>query len=248
MRVLTIILTTVLVMAASIGIGATMYGTGSDGVVYLIDTDAQTTTYVFNGGAQFYGATDGDIVDNIFATTQTGDLYRLNPVSMVSTFVGSSGGVEIRELAKNEVSRILYGTDYESLFIIDVETGEATVVGPLNSAGSVWAMDYDTSINQLVAVSYEDGNMYYVDMATGAATVVGPTGQERITDIWYDTDSGETFGVGNSPDQIYSINTATGEATVLFAIDLNILGLGSTGVNTVSTERTSLDGVKALFR
>ena len=248
MRVLTILLTTVLVMAASISIGATMYGTEIEGGVYLIDTDAQTTTYVFNGGLPFYGATDGDIVDNIFATTLTGDLYRLNPVSMVSTFVGSSGGVEIKELAKNEVSRVLYGTNYESLFIIDVVTGEATVVGPLNAAGSVWAMDYDTSINQLVAISYTDGNLYYVDMATGAATIVGPTGQERITDIWYDADSGEMFGDGHFEHQIYSINTATGAATVLFAIDVNILGLGSTGVNTVPTDKTSLDGVKALFR
>jgi hypothetical protein len=186
----------------------------------------------------------------ILATTIWGDLYRINPVAMTAALVGPSGGPAIKELALNESSQILFGTDYISLYLIDTLTGAAGLLGPLNAPGNVWAMDYDPSLDKLVAVSSDDDNMYYVDMGSGQATLVGPTGQDRITDIWYDQAAGQMFGVGNNPDQIYTLNTATGAATVLFLLPdfLNILGLGWFGDDAVPTEKAAWGEVKSMYR
>ena len=210
-------------------LGAIIYGVGSSDSkgVYLIDTDASTTTFLFDPDIDWHGATDGDDATSFFATLDGGSLYRIDVVGQTATAIGAYSGPQINGLAFNESSGILFGTDNSSLYSIDTTTGSPTLIGSLNGPGTVWAIDYDASIDELVAVNNADQSMYYIDMTTGNGTLIGSTGQTRITDIWYDQLSSSMFGAGSYPNQLYEINSLTGAATVIGSIDEALMGLGN---------------------
>jgi len=158
-------------------------------------------------------------------------------------------GVGMREIAFDESSGTLYGTDYTTLYtipIVPIPGPPYAVSGPPQPVGAhgnrpdqtpfdeVWSLDYDPSIDQLVGTSWraDDGatDLCYFDRGTGAATLVADTGQDRITDIWYSHSSGTMFGVGNGPGRVYSINTTTGTATELGETgpgDPSVLGMAN---------------------
>ena len=153
-------------------------------------------SFCFDLAIDWYGATDGVDTTSFFATPDGGSLYRIDVTVQTATAIGTYGGTQISGLAFNESNGILYGTDNSSLYSIDTVTGLPTLIGSFGGPDTAWAIDYDQSIDELVAVNNTDQSMYYLDMLTGSATIVGLTGQSRITDIWYDPSSGGMFGVG----------------------------------------------------
>lgn len=229
-RICLLVVCSCVVTGTSPACATIVYGVGSFGSegVYVVDTDAITTTLLFaTPGIIWYGATDGDNTTTFFATPDGGSLYRIDVVSNTATAIGTFGGAQINGLAYNESDGVLYGTDNANLYSIDIASGTPTLIGSLNGPEAVWAIDYDASIDKLVAVNNDNESMYYVDMITGNATLVGSTGQTRITDIWYDTVSGSMFGVGSYPHRLFSIDTATGAATTIGTIDEALTGLGN---------------------
>ena len=228
-----------------------VFGTGASGSegIYVVDTDAVSTTLLFaTPGILWYGATDGDDATSFFATPSGGSLYRIDVVGKTATAVGSYGGIAIKELAYNELSGILYGTDYVDLYQIDISSGTPTSIGLLNGPSALWAMDYDSAIDELVGVNQSDNSMYYIDMTTGSATLVGPTSQDRITDVWYDPISGGMFGVGNGPERLFSLNSSTAAATVLGPINENLLGMGRPVPEPVTLGLLALGAVATIGR
>jgi len=70
---------------------------------------------------------------------------------------------------------ILYGWDYDNLWIIDIETCEATLVGPLGidiGYGGYGHFDYDTDI-LYISTYTSSGKLYECDEDTGECTLVG---------------------------------------------------------------------------
>ncbi|GAJ01618.1 unnamed protein product, partial [marine sediment metagenome] len=162
------------------------YGASSNGGIYLVDTSTGSTTVLFNAGITWYGATDGVDAASFFATPYGDTLYRIDVVANTATAIGFYGpGISMRELAYDESANTLYGTDYTNLYSIDVNTAAASFIGALAIGGNFWAMDYDPTIDELVAVEQNTRAMYYIDRNTGTTSFVGATGQSRITDIWY---------------------------------------------------------------
>lgn len=216
----------VLTCTATTAFALPIYGVGSSGV-YLVDTETWASQLLFDIFIDWYGATDGYDSTSFFATPDGGSLYQIDVTVQTATAIGTYGGTQICGLAYNESNGILYGIDNSSLYSIDTATGLPTLIGSFGGPDTVWAIDYDESIDELVAVNNTDQSMYYLDMLTGSATIVGSTGQSRITDIWYDPSSGNVFGVGSYPNQLYELNSLTGVATAIGTIDHALMGLGN---------------------
>ena len=196
-------------------------------------------SHIFNATPNWFGATDGDNPQEFFATPEGGSLYRINPNTQTVTAVGNYGGPAITELAYKEINDILYGTDYDSLYIIDLVTGVATLIGPHNlptgtHVGVFWAMDYHAGLDKLFAVSQETQKLYEVNEINGNITEIGATGAPSITDLWYDKNSGNLYAVANAAggNKHFIINPNTGTATVLAGgadFGHHLLGLGDFG-------------------
>ncbi len=216
------------------------YGVGTRGSrgVYEVDFDARTASLLFpTPDIGWYGATDGDPrhPGTFYATPRGGSLYRVDTETF--TAVGSYGDIAITGLAYDEVRDILYATDYESLYTIDITPGSLTegtptLIGAFTAYGDAWAFDYDASIDELVAMTQACGGTktYHIDRTTGLAEYVGYSCTKRITDVWYDPDSQKMFGVGNDPlrgtGRLYEINSSTGQIIKTACIRYDLLGLG----------------------
>ena len=188
----------------------------------------------------WHGATDGPLTkpNEFYATQQGGSLYLINPNTTTITAVGNYGGeppILIRELGFKELNEVLYGTDYDKLYVINQATGVATLIGDMKDGvvdvDDFWAMDYDEASGELLAISEETNKLYKVDVTDASLTEVGPTTVTRLTDIWYDKYTGNIYAVsnGDAGNKHYIVNRDTGEATPLTGgaeFCCNLLGLG----------------------
>lgn len=218
------------ILGGSASAGVLSYGLAPDGV-YSVDHSSPAATFLFDPGFSFLGATDNLDGLTFYGTPAGGPLYRIDPLAQTATAIGAYGGAEIRELAMNEDTGVLYATDYITLYTVDQTSGAATPVGGMGGLGEYWAMDYHDALNRMFAISNTDDSLYEVDMSTGATTFIGSTGADRISDIWYDDSTQTLFGVtdGAGGDQYYTINTTTGFATFTGSAGSgNLTGLGWT--------------------
>ncbi len=229
-----LMLTLLSVMSSTANCAITYGASGSEGI-YTVDTTAGTTSLLFGTpGIEWYGATDGDNTTSFFATPNGGSLYRIDVVGNTATAIGSYTSANIDGLAYNENTGVLYATDDNNLYTVSTVTGIEALVGNMGVT-TMWALDYDSSLNKLIGVNNTDHIMYDISMTDGSKTAIGNTGNVRITDIWFDNASGTMFGVGNGPDQLYTLNTSTGLATVTASISGNLLGLGAPNVPEPAT-------------
>lgn len=188
----------------------------------------------------WHGATDGPITKpkEFYATEQGGSLYLINPNTATITAVGNYGGPTIRELGFKEPNQVLYGTDYDNLYVINQATGEATLIGDMKVGGVTdvdlfWAMDYDEASGELLAISEATNMLYKVDVNNANLDTIGSTNVTRLTDIWYDKHTGNIYAVsnGDAGNYHYIVNRNTGNAEPIPPPDgvefcCNLLGLG----------------------
>jgi hypothetical protein len=213
--------------------------------VYALDRGASTTSLLFETpGIPWMGAAESLTEDGFYASADT-DLYWIDLVGvqavLIGPFTSPEGALRLRELALDAATGVLYGTDYTYLYQINPATAAATVVGPHDPGladMNMWAMAYDLATGELVGVAHRqvsppgvtprlfEADTYRISPTTGAATLVGPTGQERITDLWYDCASGGMYGIGNFPGLAYSLDVATGAATQIGSpgADMSLMG------------------------
>ncbi len=206
----------------------------------------------------FYGAASSGSPDFFWATTGssyeegTGSaLYKIFPAEKISLPIGSGYGqnprypgnpdyvINMRELAYNDDTGILYGTDYLGLYTIDTATGTASLIGDFGTGidgeliDYVFSMEYDSSsmnlyiTNQKVA---ENGtrlatHLYSVDMTTAVPTYVGDTGTSGLTDMYNSHISGQMFAAANADNRLYQVDPSTGSSILRGNIADNILGL-----------------------
>lgn len=218
--------------------------------VYVVDVVASVASLLFaTPETIWYGSTDGYSWEGFYANTRE-DLYWIDVVGHQAVPIGafmSPGGeaVSVREIALNEVTGILYGTDYKYLYTIAPSTAVCSAVGPHGPGTAnlnMWSMDYDPSIEQLVGVGHRlitpgtgdtpavfAADTYYINQTTGAAALVAAAGQDRISDVWYDHEAGQMLGIGNWPGRLYVLDTTTGVATEIGTLpDMNLMGSAGT--------------------
>ncbi len=234
-------------------------GTGNYNGIYQVDFNSGQTTLLGTTNQDWWGATDAgsEHQDSFYATGKGGSLYRINASTLEVTEVGSYGNKYICALAYDEENDILYGSDYVGLYTINTTNGTPTYIGAMGAYGAAWALDYDASLDKLVAMTKTSfgTRIYFIDPNTGAATHLDSASEKRITDIWYDEEAGKLFGVSNDLKthigKLYEINIdlTAEDVTFTFIDDYegSILGLGSPSGGVVPEPMTmTLFGVGAL--
>lgn len=224
-----------------------LYGVSFEEQIWRIDrTTGAVDLYKDTPGLKWYGATDGPTEESFFATGDGGSLYKVDIAADTITPIGTYGGsMRLRSLAYADpvlptAGGILYGSDYQNLYTIDINTGVATLVGPVTPAGElfvgVWSMDYDP-VKQALFITNLVNNpitlvmttkLYAVNPANAQTTFIGEIADALpIADIWYDHDSGKMLGITQVTGQLYEIDTVTAGVTPIgTAPGENILGLG----------------------
>ncbi|MFA6044557.1 MAG: dockerin type I domain-containing protein [Phycisphaerales bacterium] len=111
----------------------------------------------------------------------SGQLYRIDAVTMLATRVGAPGGGSIGGVDFDADHRALVGIDSSGssprLVRIDTATGARTVVGALGvGAGPFGGLAYNSDDGGLYTIASSTGNLYRVSPLTGVAELVGATG------------------------------------------------------------------------
>ena len=258
--------------------GDTAYGVGAfkgfdafSGIAGLDTTNGTTKMLIPTPGLRWYGATDGPSADTFYAVANPwydinpdpgskldprSELFLINTTDWSVTSFGLINvpdGSPIREIALDNTSGILYGTDYANLYTIPTGGGGVTAafVGPFgprpDASGDpidyVFSMDYDQNAGQLVGTSWRRGadetDLYYFNPATGAGTRVDYTGLQDISDVLYSHSDGKLLGVNRlpQPGQVFDVNTTTATATPLGTIpDVSFYGIANATPGPGSSE------------
>jgi len=199
-------------------------GGGDGGQLYTIDIATGAGTLIGNAGPM-----DGipglaiNSAGEIYGTDRiSGDIYRLDANDGTAYYVSSPGISFLDGIAFDE-NDVLYAIGYDppafTLWTIDVNTGDATPVGPTGDI--IVGLAFDPTDGQLYGSvggflpNVADG-IYQIDKNTGAATLVGTTGLGGATpDLLFDED-GNLFGSkGGSDGRFISIDKNTGAGTVV---------------------------------
>ena len=106
----------------------------------------------------------------------------------------------------------LFGGSSLSLFSIDPDSGEGTLIGN-NSIGGLNGFSFRDD-DTLFAVSND--TLYTIDTDTGSARLIGALGLGQIQGIAFDS-AGTLYGIGGNSFQLVTIDTASGAATQVAA-------------------------------
>jgi len=117
----------------------------------------------------------------------------------------------------------------DQLYMVDVNTGAATVIGPLGFP-SLTGAAFDTNDNILYATQENSsgptgfGGLFSVDVTNGAATHVG--GNRRMMGLAYDSLRDELIGTHVGGSRVYRVDQSNGSVTqVRFGGLFNLNGL-----------------------
>ena len=206
----------------------------------------------------YFGAAGSGMPDFFWATssgnTEYGSgsaLYKVYPAEKTIVPIGNGYGqdprypgnpnyvINIRELAYNDDTGILYGTDYLGLYEIDTATGTASHIGDFGNGidgetiDYVFSMEYDSLSMNMYMTNQKtlpngarlETHLYTVDMATAVPAFVGDTGTSGLTDIYQSHLSDQMIASANLDTRILQVDPLTGLATLRGNIADNILGL-----------------------
>jgi DNA-binding beta-propeller fold protein YncE len=136
-------------------------------------------------------------------------------IGTVSANAGTTGG-----LAYDRVADRIYltSTSLDSVFELDLATGNATLIGPYGPDVVMHGIEWDSSTNTLYAASSTPNAFYKVDTSTGAATLIGNIGLTSFNNLGYDSDNDVMYMTNSNTDSLYRINRATGVPTLVGAL------------------------------
>jgi hypothetical protein len=143
-------------------------------------------------------------------------LYEIDRTTGTKTQIGTaSGGATTGGLAYDAASQILYltSTSLDSLFTLNLDTFEATLVGAYNQDVVMHGLEWNSSNNTLYGGS--NGNIYTIDTATGNASLLSNTGITSFANLGYDSTNNVMYMTSSSTDSSYTLDLDFGIATLL---------------------------------
>lgn len=129
----------------------------------------------------------------------------------VSSNAGTTGG-----LAWDPVSNTVWvtSTSLDSLFTLDLDTGNATLVGAYGDPTLVMhGLEYDTSTGTLYGGS--NGDLFRIDKNTGFATQIGDTGLTSFHNLGYVPTTDTLYATNSGSDSFYIMDRNTGAPTLV---------------------------------
>ncbi|HSS20901.1 MAG TPA: Calx-beta domain-containing protein [Pyrinomonadaceae bacterium] len=175
--------------------------------------------------------TPGPVVDTLYGTTETGQLFKVNlstgagtPAAALPAF--GTAEIEFNNTTRRGFTQLPYGNEAHEF---DIETGEVLGFIILDGAaftGLEWVGPtlYGASANESRSGSSE---LRTIDPSTGASTLIGATGiANPISGLAYDTTSSTMYGLtedvsGGGPSNLVTVNLTTGAATMIGAVGFN---------------------------
>ncbi len=107
-------------------------------------------------------------------------------------------------------------TSLDSLFIVDLSTGSATLVGLYGDSAIVMhGLEWDSSTGTLYGASSHNNDLYNFDINTGAATPIGTSGLSSFINLGYDSDADVMYATNCGADSFYRMNRADGTVTLI---------------------------------
>jgi hypothetical protein len=143
-----------------------------------------------------------------------------DPMSADYIEVGPSGLSELLALAFHEKTKTMYGMSSKNLYTIDMDNGDATLVGSMGNSGLMISMDCnDDGIMYSYELDFSSGDAYTIDLETGRATKLGETGVSLNfgQDMAYDWDEDTmyvcAFNYGTFAPELHTMDMETGDFT-----------------------------------
>jgi len=139
-----------------------------------------------------------------------GWLWTIDEVTGDMTLIGG-GGIGLNGLAYDLTTGLMYGASGTELYSINMNNGDQTLVGSLNTGGLVIGIAFDGEGN-LYGEDLND-NLYSINPLTGAATLIGPLGidlnyaQDMAYDITWDV---LYLAAYTGTGQLYTCDVTTG--------------------------------------
>ncbi len=190
----------------------------------IIEPDQPTSvfaaTFIANDFSIHYGlATDGgDLAQDTFIAidTETGEYEVLGTVS-------GGPGDTWTSMKWDHSTSTLYASTIDALYTIDPGSLEASLVGPIEPAGTVISIAISPE-GLMYGIDITNDVLLAIDKTTGDASAIGPLGfsPSFAQDMDFDQSDGTLywggyFGGGDS--QVLTIDTETGAATSLGDVD-----------------------------
>lgn len=201
------------------------YSISSSTRLYRIDLlDGRPSSVISLGSNRnFAGLAFGPDHQLYAIETRTGALYRIDPITGVTTELGPllwSVGTLGLTFDSDGVLWMLSGS---RLHRINHQTGVATLVHSLDILGDSLAWDGE----RLFAIQHTTDDLYEIDRATGDVNLVGSLDPIEVSNSGLTADvGGVLIGIGTNPEQIFRVDKSTGSATLLSRPDrLNFASL-----------------------
>jgi hypothetical protein len=187
--------------------------------------DPGTFNYISNfpGSAFPQGATfDKD--QKMWVCDTYGNIwYKEDPYDTAVVDVGSTGTGECTGLAFCEKNGVMYGSSTSQLYEIDMNTGDATVIGSFGGGSNLMiSLDCDRDGNMYAYdLNFANSKLFSIDLDTGAATEIGNTGVSMNfgQDMAYDWAEEEMlatiFNYGTYWAELRSVDLTTGAFTYI---------------------------------
>ena len=149
-----------------------------DGALYEVDPETGDLTIIGGGGIGLLGLDWDDITDCLYGTS--GDmLYEIDPEDGSQWCIGSHNTNSTIASISFDNDGTCYGIGLDTnsnLYTIDVSTGEATFLVPINNCTDAMYGAYDKDSNLFYVRGYIGIGLYLCDIDTGECTYIGPNG------------------------------------------------------------------------
>jgi hypothetical protein len=190
-------------------------------------------TFDLNGGFEYLGGgaggmsgSDFDLEGNWYAVAYGGGLYKVDPATGNTIYIGST--IPVNSVVYDTTTGIWYvcGSDskgIDSLFTLNITTGVTTFIGYFGISNTMISLMCDTEGNMFSYDVLFGGNshLYAINKDTGEATVIGDMGHDfcyaqegkfdRNTGILYI--AAYDYGLGES--YLATCDPETGEITII---------------------------------
>lgn len=203
----------------------TLFGEDRSDVLLRIDTGSGAATSVGSTSPLFTSA-GGLVVD-----PDTKEVYGLGPRSSLGIVDTSTGeftfvafmNAPLRSIAADPVSETIYGSDGRYLYILDLDTAEAELVGEFGLF-NVSSLAFDMHTSTLFGLAITDNAIAVIDTDTGAASIASPIGPFNLASLAVDPRSGQLYGLDWDTRELLLVDPYTGDAKPVGTTDFDRLG------------------------
>jgi hypothetical protein len=180
----------------------------SEELIGLVTTTSNTKLYRVSGGY-------GDVLewktipipnmraiaftpgDTLYGGSMTGRLYRINPTTLDTTYIGTAAGIVYASFSFSPTTGTLWASvrppiaNRDRIYTVNTRTGEATLVGSTGDGAITPSITFSPlgTLYGLKGFSSQINTLISIDTLTGVGTTIGSTGISGLLAIAMRSDS-----------------------------------------------------------